>query len=540
MGKKSKSKSDSNTSKEEEESTKQNDSSDIFKLLFGRETREEPGLGLRGIGDETDLQPETDNGDSSNKKKKKKRDKSPELADESSEKPKKRKSKSKEESEPIDVESEDKAKKKKKLTENKDLKPVSDGSDNIGDIVPTAENEEAGDLNEKKEKKKKKRKRDEIEEAYEAKTYGGVATHEGKKDTDNNKSPKVGQKRKTLQDPAAMTVSKDEFDDETKLLRTIFVGNLPLKFKKKTLLKEFTKFGDVESVRIRSVPIVDSKTPRKGAIMKGKINEAVDSVHAYIVFKDEKSAQASLSHNMAVVGGNHIRVDKACPPRKKLKGDSSPVYDNQRTVFVGNLPFDVKDEELYQLFCGINQLESSIEAVRVIRDPNSSVGKGIAYVLFKTKEAANLVIRKRNLKIRDRDLRVYHAKSNATPSKKRSLPTAPTGNSPGKRLAVTSSGNKTQSKAALSYQGLKASKSIQQKEGKKKDDIRPRSGGQGKRTPGTPSRAEVKQTKTKRPAVAARKAKALKSAGASRQTGFKRKPERHTPDKFRPKKKARK
>lgn len=42
------------------------------------------------------------------------------------------------------------------------------------------------------------------------------------------------------------------------------------------------------------------------------------------------------------VDGNHIRVDRACPPRKKLKGESAGLYDNKRTVFVGNLPFDVK------------------------------------------------------------------------------------------------------------------------------------------------------------------------------------------------------
>ncbi|KAF9623868.1 hypothetical protein IFM89_005636 [Coptis chinensis] len=222
---------------------------------------------------------------------------------------------------------------------------------------------------------KKKRKREVIEEVYEAKAYNAdVEIIISKK--------KVGEKRKSKDD----VISKEEqgYDDEDKLLRTVFVGNLPLKVKKKVLLKEFSKFGDVESVRIRSVPIVDSKTPRKGAIMKGKINESVDSVHAYIVFKDEKSAQASLSHNMAMLGGNHIRVDNACPPRKKLKADSAPVYDNKRTVFVGNLPFDVKDEEIYQLLCGIKQIESDIEGVRVIRDPNSSVGKGIAYVLFKT------------------------------------------------------------------------------------------------------------------------------------------------------------
>lgn len=44
-----------------------------------------------------------------------------------------------------------------------------------------------------------------------------------------------------------------------------------------------------------------------------------------------------------------------------------------------------QDEEVYQLFCGIPNLESSIEAVRVVRDPHLNVGKGIAYVLFKTK-----------------------------------------------------------------------------------------------------------------------------------------------------------
>lgn len=45
----------------------------------------------------------------------------------------------------------------------------------------------------------------------------------------------------------------------------------------------------------------------------------------------------------------------------------------------------LQEEELYQLFCGVNQLGPSIEAIRVIRDPSTSLGKGIAYVLFKTR-----------------------------------------------------------------------------------------------------------------------------------------------------------
>ncbi|KAI4998042.1 hypothetical protein ZWY2020_053384 [Hordeum vulgare] len=46
-------------------------------------------------------------------------------------------------------------------------------------------------------------------------------------------------------------------DSEGKLLRTVFVENLPLRTKKKALTKEFTTFGVVDSVRICSVPLGD-------------------------------------------------------------------------------------------------------------------------------------------------------------------------------------------------------------------------------------------------------------------------------------------
>ncbi|KAL5178678.1 Nucleolar protein 12 [Glycine soja] len=486
---------------------------------------------------------------------------------------------------------------------------------------------------------KRKRKRDEVEKEWEEKKYGAV--EEGIE----NKT--VGIKRKTLDDPADMMVSKEGFDNEDKLLRTVFVGNLPLKVKKKTLLKEFKKFGEVESVRIRSVPIQDTKKPRKGAILAKKINDAADSVHAYIVFKTEQSAQASLAHNMSLVEGNHIRVDRACPPRKKHKGESTPLYDNKRTVFVGNLPFDVKDEELYKLFCGIPNLESSIEAIRVVRDPHLNVGKGIAYVLFKTKkssfqsfllswkimvlaasalflhtakspiyhailfyaslkkpfpdvlhqkarfsdlirlltltqlsssvsgqlaalwsgvvsdptsfmhhsttsfcvaspvlfsqgvslllkeEAAKFVVKKRNLKLRDRELRLCHAKADATPSKrpnpssahapstpaKRSNPSAHAPSTPAKKFSVasrspSSSNNMSKSnrKTNTSYQGLRATKS---------DVHKKIQGGE-----------KPKERKTKRPSVAARKAKAnlVKQSDLPKQAGMKRKVDSRTPD----------
>ncbi|MFQ6637808.1 hypothetical protein Gotur_013126 [Gossypium turneri] len=375
--------------------------------------------------------------------------------------------------------------------------------------------------------KGKKRKRDEVEKEYEERKYGTVAVA-----SDAEEEVVVGQKRKKPEDVGVVAlVPKEGFDDDSKLMRTVFVGNLPIKAKKKVLLKEFSKFGEVESVRIRSVPLNDTKKPRKGAIMLKQINENADSVHAYIVFKTEQSAEASLANNMAVIAGNHIRVDRACPPRKKLKAENAPLYDNRRTVFVGNLPFDVKDEEIYQLFCGINNLGSSIEAVRVIRDPQFGVGKGIAYVLFKTREAANVVVKKRTLKLRDRELRLSHAKSDATSSKRKNQSSSGTDSTPAKKFAIDSrtpstTGNKSNTKASLSYQGLRATKSGFEKKVSSRGTISP-----VKMKFKAQRMDKPKERLTKRPAVAARKAKAKvhKDGSVPKQTGVKRKLDSFSP-----------
>lgn len=103
----------------------------------------------------------------------------------------------------------------------------------------------------------KKRKRDELEREYEEKKYGVAAEEEEERE----KKKLVGEKRKTVDNVQDLVVSPEGYDDESKLLRTVFVGNLPLKVKKKALVKEFKQFGEVESVRIRSVPILDVSVP---------------------------------------------------------------------------------------------------------------------------------------------------------------------------------------------------------------------------------------------------------------------------------------
>lgn len=142
-------------------------------------------------------------------------------------------------------------------------------------------------------------------------------------------------------------------------------------------------------------------------------------------------------------------------------------------------------------------------------------------------EAANLVLKK-HLKLRDRELRLSHAKANATPSKRKNS-NEDTYASPAKKFAVDpttpgSRGKRTE-KASLSYQGMRGTKS---------SSVQKKSHPRTSEQPKSKSRLQVakKQTerKTKRPAVAARKAKALKNATApSKQIGTKRKLENRTP-----------
>lgn len=66
----------------------------------------------------------------------------------------------------------------------------------------------------------------------------------------------VGEKQKSLNSEVEMVVSKEGCDDEDTLLKTVFVANLPLKVKTMALLEEFSQFGEVDCIRIRSLPII--------------------------------------------------------------------------------------------------------------------------------------------------------------------------------------------------------------------------------------------------------------------------------------------
>lgn len=147
-------------------------------------------------------------------------------------------------------------------------------------------------------------------------------------------------------------------------------------------------------------------------------------------------------------------------------------------------------------------------------------------------DAANSIVKKRDLKIRDRVLRVSHAKSSdATPSKRKSPGTER--NFPQKKLSVSADekpllkdGKPKLKAASLSYQGLRSSKSGVVKKSRLSLHTSSNGNQEIKRAGWT----DQKVRNVKRPAVAARKAKQLLK---------KRKQENGTPENTHQNKKAR-
>ncbi|XP_011844751.1 PREDICTED: RNA-binding protein 34 [Mandrillus leucophaeus] len=165
----------------------------------------------------------------------------------------------------------------------------------------------------------------------------------------------------------------NEEEERLKNERTVFVGNLPVTCNKKKLKSFFKEYGQIESVRFRSLIPAEGTLSKKLAAIKRKIHPDQKNINAYVVFKEESAATQALKRNGAqIADGFRIRVDLASETSSRDK----------RSVFVGNLPYKVAESavEKHFLDCG------SVVAVRIVRDQVTGIGKGFGYVLFEVWE----------------------------------------------------------------------------------------------------------------------------------------------------------
>ena len=138
--------------------------------------------------------------------------------------------------------------------------------------------------------------------------------------------------------------SVDPEEEKRKAERTVFVGGVPVAVAKNDrLAKYFAKFGKVDSVRFRSIAMTQMSNPqmRRVGFIKGQFNQKQETCNAYVVFADKASVPLALAENGRddFAEGFHLRVDTL-----------EPTISHKKSVFVGNLPFDVSDRLVRDAF----------------------------------------------------------------------------------------------------------------------------------------------------------------------------------------------
>ncbi|NXN88333.1 RBM34 protein, partial [Bombycilla garrulus] len=182
--------------------------------------------------------------------------------------------------------------------------------------------------------------------------------------------------------------------DEAAERRTVFVGNLPVSCTLQVLKSLFKKYGQIQSIRFRSLIPAEDTVSKKVAAIKHKLHPNAKFINAYVVFKEECDAQKALKENgTEIASGFHIRVDTA---------SKTSSHDSKRSVFLGNLSYDIHDDAVREHFhvCG------DIVGVRVVRDRTTGLGKGFGYVLFENTDAVHLALKLNNSVLMGRKVRV--------------------------------------------------------------------------------------------------------------------------------------
>lgn len=260
-------------------------------------------------------------------------------------------------------------------------------------------------------------KNDDENEDLEAQYFDKLLNEQnGEEDNSNESSERKSSKAEKEHTKAKVATTVDLKEKELeKADRTVFVGNVPAdvitsKIIAKNFKNLFKHYGKIDSIRYRSISF-DENLPRKVAFAKKNLHKSRDSVNAYIVYKEKPASIAAKELNAAVFEDHHLRVDHVSHPAPK---------DNKRTIFVGNLDFEEKEETLWKYFN--SKFDEDVESVRIIRDSKTNLGKGFALVQFKDTLSVNkaLLLNDKPLESgalkKGRKLRISRAKSNAKPS----------------------------------------------------------------------------------------------------------------------------
>jgi len=178
---------------------------------------------------------------------------------------------------------------------------------------------------------------------------------------------------------------------------TLFVGNLSWGVTPEALENHFSAAGTVTKV---SIPR-NEKNLSKG--------------FGYVTFGTHEEAQkAHETFNSTELDGRTIRLDFDLGPghKKPHRAPASPsVSEPTNILFVGNLAFQVEEEQLRESFKDFE----GITEVRIARDRETNRSRGFGFVEFETPELASKAMSLNGTEINGRSVRLDYQSPRTAP-----------------------------------------------------------------------------------------------------------------------------
>ncbi|ORM39933.1 uncharacterized protein BXIN_1433 [Babesia sp. Xinjiang] len=181
-----------------------------------------------------------------------------------------------------------------------------------------------------------------------------IATGLPEQETKPKVKPRLTKKKGKIdpKDYIGMLKATGELHSQSDHPNVVFVGNVPLSLDKAQLIKRLgIDPRIVKSIHFRSLP-VESKFAmnKRVGIIRGRLTDAKSSQNAYVTLVDEKYVEELLQKNTMEIDGHYLFINKT-PPSSFSK------FNRKKTIFVGRLPKDTTENELFDVFSNISPVK---------------------------------------------------------------------------------------------------------------------------------------------------------------------------------------
>ncbi|KAF2088083.1 RNA-binding domain-containing protein, partial [Saccharata proteae CBS 121410] len=160
---------------------------------------------------------------------------------------------------------------------------------------------------------------------------------------------------------SAIGATADALSADDPVKRTLYIGNLFFEVGEDQVRKEFARFGNIKSSRL----ITDARGLSKG--------------FCYIEYESQAEASEAIENmNQRVFEGRRITVQFHRPRGPKEERLKMRPQGPSKTLFIGNMSFDMSDKDLNDLF---REIRNVID-VRVAIDRRTGQPRGFAHADF--------------------------------------------------------------------------------------------------------------------------------------------------------------